>query len=124
MMIEQEKEKSDDDREPTHAPEATEMTDTVAENIPNYMTEESRGAGSILEEDVCEEMGESGCGGDSDMEADDAGVVLLGHNRLCNDGFVLILEVISLRYARASTCMYICTTALCLKENPWCIRIR
>ena len=80
-MFEQEKENSDDDREPTHTPESTETTDTVTKNIPNYMTEESRGAGSILEEDVCDEMGESGCGGDSDMEADDADVVLLGHNR-------------------------------------------
>ena len=61
----------DDNTEPFYTPEAQVVGNSESKIIPNYMTEDTSKKGVTLEEDVFEEEGEIGCGGDSNIDAED-----------------------------------------------------
>ena len=71
----------DDNTEPFYTPEAKVVGNSESTIIPNYMTEDTSKKGVTLEEDVFEEEGEIGCGGDSDIDAEDGDDIFTGRQR-------------------------------------------
>ena len=72
----------DNNTEPSGTPEATVVPDKEPIILPKYMIAEPKGNAVLFSDDVSEEQAETGCGCDSDMEADGANDILSGHKRL------------------------------------------